>query len=139
MLFLATITWAATGPCAPRRVRTLAVFGKSKFFVHVRLLLARSHVFSRLFQGTQAWSAVSLWSVKKLNTVCVGVLRRIAAKLRYHSSANHLHAHCPTQARLLTSSPHLSGPATSFPVGCQRYGRFSPCCGSTLCSRIFGC
>ena len=47
----------------------ITVFGDTKFSVQLRLLLARSLVFSRLFHGTQAWSAVSLWSLKKLNTV----------------------------------------------------------------------
>ena len=45
-------------------------------------------MFALLFQGTQAWSAVSLLSLKKLNTVYMRVLRRIAAKLRFDSSCS---------------------------------------------------
>ena len=58
----------------------ISVFGNPQFSTQVRLMLARSLVFSRLFQGIQAWSAVSLWSLRKLSTVYMRVLRRIAAK-----------------------------------------------------------
>ena len=79
------------------------VSGNPKFSVQVRLLLARSLVCSRLFQRTQVWSAVSLWSLRKLNTVYMRVLRRIAARLRFDSSCGITDRH----VRVLLNMPAI--------------------------------
>ena len=86
----------------------ITVFGNPRFSVQVRLMLARSLVFSRLFQGIQAWSAVSLWSLKKLNTVYMRVLRRIAAKLRFDNSCGWSDCQVRTILNMPAVETHIS-------------------------------
>ena len=156
MLSLAANTWAVlltmTTAATLTRARVhsamsayspiaIIVFGDLLFSVQVRLLLARSLVFSHLLQGTQAWSAVSLWSFKKLNTVCMRVLRRIAAKVRFDSSCGMT----DRQVRVLLNMPAIEmliSPLQSrsfVPCSVSEIRKASLCQGCNSCSRIFGC
>ena len=77
---------------------------------------------ARLFQGTQAWSAVSLWSLKKVGTVYVRVLRRIAAKHRYDSSCSM----SDRQVRLLLNMPAIEMLIAQLILGYLRQVLTSP-------------
>ena len=97
----------------------ITVFGNPKVSVDVGLLLAHT----RLFQGAQGQSAVSLSSLRRLKTGSMRDSRRIAAKLRYDSSCSM--SDC--QVRVL-----LSMPATEI-----EKRKVSPCRGCTTCALEF--
>ena len=67
---------------------SMKVFSSSKISLDLKMKLAESLVFSRLFYNAQLWVANSSFAIRALNRVYMQVLRRITDTRRFKATGN---------------------------------------------------